>query len=116
MITKIPKFSKEEEKVHSPEFCGPLLCLQSDRGYIRMEGEAQVTAVLTGDVGKERTSESSEEKTEAPFFLNPEKLGEWRIRRMTSLWLALGVIFLEVWIIFRFGKCLWSHGDWSNLI
>lgn len=35
---------------------------------------------------------------------------------MKSLWLALGVIFLEVWIIFRFGRCLWSHGDWSNLI
>lgn len=39
-----------------------------------MKGEVQVTAVLTGDVGKERTSESSEEKTEAPFFLIQKNL------------------------------------------
>lgn len=55
------------------------MCLQSDRGYKRMEGEAQVAAVLTGDVGKERTSESSEEKTEAPVFFIQKKLGKWRI-------------------------------------
>lgn len=35
---------------------------------------------------------------------------------MKSLWSALGVIFLEVWIIFKLGRCFWSHGDWNNLI
>lgn len=53
-----------------------------------MEGEAQVTAVLTGEVGKERTSESSEEKTEAPFF---KSRNTWRMENTKDKIAVVGV-------------------------
>lgn len=64
-----------------------------------------VTVVIKGRVEVERRLDCSSGQRgwdeEDVKVLNPEEPGKWRVRRMTSLLLGLGVISPEVWILSR---------------